>query len=111
MLTRTLVYFAIINLTPPFSYFIHLPSTMLSNFYFYFVRSMFPFLLNQSQSKAGVANQMICLCFPRSSVIGQLNVQTATAEKKKLYIRHFKKISNISGFDGEYPVAQTKAKF
>ena len=49
------------------------------------MRSMFAFLIILSQSKAGVVNKMNHLCFRRMSTIGQLNVQTATAEKKKLY--------------------------
>ena len=38
------------------------------------------------QPKVGVVNQMNHLCFRRESTIGQLNVETATAEKEKLYI-------------------------
>ena len=53
--------------------------------YFYTVRSMFPFLFNQSQLKAGVVNQISKACFRRRPNIGQLNVQTATAKKEKLY--------------------------
>ena len=41
------------------------------------------FLINQSQSKASNANQMIHLCFSKRSTVGQLNAQAATAEKEK----------------------------
>ena len=78
---RALVYFSIRKLTLSFSTFL---STILSNVYFYMVSAIFPFLFNRSQSKAGVVNQMSHLCFRRRSTI-QLNVQTATAEKEKLY--------------------------
>ena len=44
----------------------------------------FPFF-NRSQSEAGVLNQLSPLFFRRGSGTGQLNVQTATAEKEKLY--------------------------
>ena len=53
-------------------------------FFFYIVRSMFPFPFNRSQSKIGVVNRMSRLCFRRRSNIGQINVQTPTAEKEKL---------------------------
>ena len=46
---------------------------------------MSAFLIIRSQSKTGVVNKMNHLCFRRRSTIGQLKVQTATAEKKKLY--------------------------
>ena len=46
---------------------------------------MFSFLSYRSQSKAGVVNQISHLSVRRKSTIGQLNVQTATAEKEKLY--------------------------
>ena len=51
--------------------------------HFNIVLSMFLFLLNQSQSKASNANQMIHLCFSKRSTVGQLNAQAATAEKEK----------------------------
>ena len=56
--------------------------TIPFNVYFYIVRSMFLFLFNRSQSKAGVVNQMNHVCFGRRPAIGQFNVQTATAKKK-----------------------------
>ena len=65
--------------------FINFSYTMISNVYFYTTCSMFSFFFNQSQSKAGVVNQMSHLCFRRKSAIGQLNVQTATTGKEKLY--------------------------
>ena len=83
VLTRKSVYFSISNLTQPFSYFFHVPCTILSSVYFYLVRTMFPFPFNRSQSKTGVANQISRVCFRRRSTIGQVNVQTTTAEKKK----------------------------
>ena len=58
VLTRTSVYFAISNLTLPFSYLIHVPCTILTNVHFYIVRSMFVFIFNRSQSKTGAVNQM-----------------------------------------------------
>ena len=56
--------------------------TIPFNVYFYIVRSMFLFLFNRSQSKAGVVNQMNHVCFGREPAIGQFNVQTAIAKKK-----------------------------
>ena len=85
MLSRTLVYFAISKLTLSFSYSFQIACTILSNVSFYILRARFLFLFNQSQLKAGVANQMSHLCFRRRSTIGQLNAQNATAEKEKLY--------------------------
>lgn len=38
---------------------------------------------NRSQSEAGVVNQMTHPCIRKKSVVGQLNVQTATAGKEK----------------------------
>ena len=70
-----------------FSYSFHVPYTILSNVcYFCTVRSMFSFLFNRSQSEAGVVNQMRHLSFRGRSTIGQVNVQTTTDEKEKLYI-------------------------
>ena len=92
-MSRTSVYFAISKLTLSFSYSFHLTCTILSKVHFYTVYSMFLFLFNQSQLKAGVANQISQLCFCRKSTIGQLNVQTATAENKKIYT--LRKIINI----------------
>ena len=56
--------------------------TIPFNVYFYIVRSMFLFLFNRYQSKAGVVNQMNHVCFGRRPAIGQFNVQIATAKKK-----------------------------
>ena len=63
VLFLTSVYFAISKLILLFSYSFHVKCIILSNIYFYIVRSMFPFLLNWSQSKASVFNQMSHLCF------------------------------------------------
>ena len=46
--------------------------------------SCFPFF-NRSQSEAGDVYQMSHLSFRRGPNMGQLKVQTATAEKEKLY--------------------------
>ena len=54
----TSVYFVIGKLILLFSYSFYVPCIILSNVYFYIVRSIFPFLFNQSQSKASVINQM-----------------------------------------------------
>ena len=54
----TSVYFAISKLILLFLYSFHVPCIILSNVYFYIVRSMFPFPFNWSQSKASVVNQM-----------------------------------------------------
>ena len=58
--SRTSVYFVIskLILLSSSSFFFHVPCIILSNVYFYIVRSMFPFLFNRSQSKASVVNQM-----------------------------------------------------
>ena len=63
VLSRTSVYFVISKLILLFSYSFHVPCIILSNVYFYIVRSMFPFLFNRSQSKASVVNQMSHLFF------------------------------------------------
>ena len=42
---------------------------------------MFPFLFNQSQSKAGADNQLNRPCFCKRLIIDQLNIQAATSEK------------------------------
>ena len=57
------VYFAISKLMLLFSYCFHVQSILLSNVYFYIVRSIFPFLFNWPQSKTGVVNQMSHLFF------------------------------------------------
>ena len=59
----TSVYFAISKLILLFLYSFHVPCIILSNVYFYIVRSMFPFPFNWSQSKASVVNQMNHLFF------------------------------------------------
>ena len=56
VLSRTSVHFVISKLILLFSYSFHVPRMILSNIYFYIVRSMFPFLFNWSQSKAGAVN-------------------------------------------------------
>ena len=61
ILSRTSVYFVISKLILLFTYSFHVPCIILSNVYFYIVRSMFPFLFNQSRSKASVVNQMSLL--------------------------------------------------
>ena len=58
VLFLTSVYFAISKLILLFSYSFHVPCIILSNVYFYIVRSMFRFLFNWSQSKASVVNQI-----------------------------------------------------
>ena len=63
MLSRISVYFFISKLMLLFSYSYHVPCIILSNVYFYIVRSMFPFLFNWSQSKASVVTQMTHLFF------------------------------------------------
>ena len=85
VLSLTSIYFAFRKLTLSFSYSFHVPCTMLFKVFFYTVRSMFHFLFNQSQLKAGVVNQISKTCFRIRPTIGQLNVQTATAKKEKLY--------------------------
>ena len=52
VLSHTSDYFAISKLILLFSYSFHVLCIILSNVYFYVVRSMFPFLFNWSQSKA-----------------------------------------------------------
>ena len=47
--------------------------------------SLFVFLFNRSQSKAGAANQMIHFCYRKRSTIGQFNVEAAMAEKENWY--------------------------
>ena len=54
----TSVYFVISKLILLSSYSFHVSCIILSNVYFYNVRSMFSFLFNRSQSKASVVNQM-----------------------------------------------------
>ena len=83
-LSRISVYFAINKLALSFSYSFHVPYTVLSNVYFYTVRYMFFLLFHGSQSEAGIVNQISHLSFHRKPTVGQLNVQTATAEKEKL---------------------------
>ena len=51
MLSRTSVYFTISKLIQLFLHSFHVPCIIVSNVYFYILRSMFPFLFNQSQSK------------------------------------------------------------
>ena len=63
VLSRISVYFSISKLILLFSYSYHVPCIILSNVYFYIVRSMFPFLVNRSQSKASVVNQISHLVF------------------------------------------------
>ena len=63
VLFLTSVYFAIIKLILLFSYSFHVLCIILSNVYFYIVRSMFPFIVNWSWSKASVVNQMSHLFF------------------------------------------------
>ena len=62
---------------------------MYSSLYFpTFIFALYvPFFtfFNRSQLEAGDFNQMSRLSFHKGSNIGQLNVQTATAEKEKLY--------------------------
>ena len=63
VLSRISVYFVISKLILLFSYSFHVSCIILSNVYFYIVRSMFPFLFNQSQSKVSVVNQISHLFF------------------------------------------------
>ena len=67
-MTSTSVYFVIRKLILLFSHSFHVPCIILSNVYFYIVRSMFPFLFNRSQSKASVVNQMSHLFFWSSKI-------------------------------------------
>ena len=68
------------------SYSFHLPCTILSNVYFYICTFTFLFLFDWSQSKAVLLIKWVShLCFCIRSTISQLNKQTATAEKEKLY--------------------------
>ena len=63
VLSRTYVYIAISKLKLLFLYSFHVPCIIISNVYFYIVRSMFPFLFDRSQLKASVFNQMSHLFF------------------------------------------------
>ena len=63
VLSHTSAYFAISKPILLFSYSFHIPSIILSNVYFYIVRSMFPFLFNRSQSTASIINQLSHLFF------------------------------------------------
>ena len=56
--------------------------------HFNIVLFVFLFLFNQSQSKAGVVNQIIYPCFRKRSPVGQLNVQAARTEKEKMIYYH-----------------------
>ena len=67
------------------SYFFHVPCTILFKVYFYTILFIFSFLFNRSRSETGVVNQIQMSHFRRRSTIDQLNVQTTTAEKEKLY--------------------------
>ena len=58
VLSHTSAYFAISKPILLFSYSFHIPSIILSNVYFYIVRSIFPFLFNRSQSTASIINQL-----------------------------------------------------
>ena len=80
---RASVYFVISKLTLWLLKFFHVSCTILSNVYFRNVILMFSALFDRSQSKAGVINQMIHSCFRKKSIISQLNVEPATAEKEK----------------------------
>ena len=63
MLFVTSVYYSINKIRQLFSYSFHVPCIILSNVYFYIVRSLFPFLFNWPQSKASVVNQVSHLFF------------------------------------------------
>ena len=63
VLSRISVYFSISKLILLFSISYHVPCIILSNVYFYIVRSMFPFLVNRSQLKASIVNQISHLVF------------------------------------------------
>ena len=63
VLSRTSAHFAISKLILLFSYSFNVPCIILSNVYFYIIRSMFLFPFNRSQSKASVVNQMSHLFF------------------------------------------------
>ena len=63
----------------------HIPCIILSNVYFWIVRSTFPCPFNRLHSKPDVVNQMSYIYLSRRSTIGQLNVQIATAGKENLY--------------------------
>ena len=69
VLFLTSVYFAISKLILLFSYSFHVKCIILSNIYFYIVRSMFPFLLNWSQSKASVFNQRVIFVLKLKSFV------------------------------------------
>ena len=68
VLYRTSVYFVISRLILFFSYSFHVSCIILSNVYFYIVRSMFPFLFNRLQFKASVVNQISDLFFLCSKI-------------------------------------------
>ena len=61
-------YFAISMPILLFSCSFHIPSIILSNVYFYIVRSIFPFLFNRSQSTANIINQLSHLFFWNSKI-------------------------------------------
>ena len=68
VLSRTSAHFAISKLILLFSYSFHVPCIILSNVYFYIIRSMFLFPFNRSQLKASVVNQMSHLFFSSSKI-------------------------------------------
>ena len=69
VLSHTSAYFAISKPILFFSYSFHIPSIILSNVYFYIVRSMFPFLFNRSQSTASIVNHLSHSFFWNSKIL------------------------------------------
>ena len=59
VLSHTSVYFPINKLILLFLYSFYVPCIIFSKVYVYFVRSMFPFLVNRSQSKASIVNKRV----------------------------------------------------
>ena len=102
VLSRTSVNFATSKLTLSFSYSFHVPCIILSNVYFYIVRSIcFPFFLIDHNRKQVLLINVSHFCFRRRSIIGQLSLQTATVEKEiwlSVKYKGFLIISNHSHF-------------
>ena len=74
---------------------------MLYTVYFHTVLPMLPFLFYWSYLKAGAIHSSHSSLFRKMSIIGQLQVQTATAENEKQYT-----LSNIIyiAFQNSYSV-------
>lgn len=81
---RTSAYFSIAKLNLKLSHSFYVPCIVFVNLHLKFVLSMFLFLLNKSQSKAGAVNQIIHPCFFKRSTLDKLKVQAATPEMEKI---------------------------